>query len=125
MATTTKKDLIERTADATRQHRVVVKRTIQTFLDLIIHELSRGNRLELREFGVFEAHVRPPRIGRNPLTKEEVPVPSTTTVRFKSGRLMRTAVTHSATRKRAREQAAMSERAGGAAERADAARRPR
>ncbi len=89
MATITKKDLIDRIADETGQKRVVVKRTVQSFLDQIVAELGDGNRLEFRDFGVFEIKVRAPRMAQNPRTLERVPVPAKRTVKFKVGRLMR------------------------------------
>ena len=58
MATTTKKDLIDRIAEETNQKRTVVKATVQSFLDNVIVELSKGNRLEFRDFGVFEIRDR-------------------------------------------------------------------
>ncbi|MEQ8769123.1 MAG: HU family DNA-binding protein [Phycisphaerales bacterium] len=87
--TITKKALVDRIADETDQKRVVVKKTIQTFLDLIIDELAEGNRLEFRDFGVFEVTVRAPRMAQNPKTLERVPVPAKKTVKFKVGRKMR------------------------------------
>ena len=89
MATTTKKDLIDRIADETQQRRVDVKRTVQAFLDQVIDELGRGNRLEFRDFGVFEIKDRAPRVAQNPKTLERVDVPARRTVKFKVGRLMR------------------------------------
>ena len=90
MATTTKKDLIDRIAVLTEQKRTVVKRTVQSFLDHVIEELGRGNRLELRDFGVFEIRRRAPRTAQNPKTMQPVDVPARRTVKFKVGRLMRT-----------------------------------
>ncbi len=87
--TITKKALVDRIAEETDQKRVVVKKTIQTFLDLIIDELAEGNRLEFRDFGVFEVTVRAPRMAQNPKTLERVPVPAKKTVKFKVGRKMR------------------------------------
>ena len=58
MATITKKELIDRIADTTQDRRVLVKRVVQKFLDEIIGELGRGNRLEFRDFGVFETKIR-------------------------------------------------------------------
>ena len=55
MATITKKELIDRIADATGEKRVAVKKIVQGFLDNIIVELGRNNRLEFREIG--RAHV--------------------------------------------------------------------
>ncbi|MHC4456425.1 MAG: HU family DNA-binding protein [Planctomycetota bacterium] len=89
MATVTKKELIDRIAENTQAKRVVVKRIVQTFLDETIAELSKGNRLEFRDFGVFETRIRAARIAQNPKTLERVQVPAKRTVKFKMGRLMR------------------------------------
>jgi integration host factor subunit beta len=87
--TITKKELVNRIADQTRQTKVVVKDILQRFLDEIIQELSEGNRLEFREFGVFEVRERAARRAQNPRTLEKVYVPSKRVVKFKVGRLMR------------------------------------
>jgi integration host factor subunit beta len=92
MATTTKKALIDRISAETRQNRTVVKAIVQGFLDNIIRELREGNRLEFREFGVFEVRNRASRMAQNPRTLERVPVPAKKTVKFKMGRLMREAM---------------------------------
>ena len=92
MSTTTKKDLIDRIAQETNQKRTVVKKIVQCFLDNVIDELSRGNRLEFRDFGVFEIRHRAPRVAQNPKTLERVPVPAKRTVKFKVGRLMKIAL---------------------------------
>lgn len=92
MATITKKDLIDRIAEATDQKRVVVKKTVQSFLDQVILELGRGNRLEFRDFGVFEIRERKPRTAQNPKTLERVQVPAKRVVKFKVGRLMANAL---------------------------------
>jgi integration host factor subunit beta len=92
MSTTTKKDLIDRIADQTRQKRTIVKKTVQCFLENVINELSAGNRLEFRDFGVFEIRERAPRMAQNPKTLERVPVPAKKTVKFKIGRLMKDAL---------------------------------
>jgi integration host factor subunit beta len=89
MATVTKKELIDRIADQESCKRILVKRIVQTFLDSIVHELSRGNRLEFRDFGVFESRIRAPRRAQNPKTLDKVQVPSRRTVKFKVGRVMK------------------------------------
>ena len=94
MPTTTKKDLIDRIADTTQQRRADVKRTVQAFLDQVIDELGQGNRLEFRDFGVFEIKERAPRVAQNPKTLERVHVPARRTVKFKVGRLMRETLEH-------------------------------
>ena len=89
MATVTKKELIDRIAESTQAKRVSVKRIVQTFLDEIVKELCQDNRLEFRDFGVFETRTRASRIAQNPKTLERVEVPTKRTVKFKMGRLMR------------------------------------
>ncbi|MCP4375103.1 MAG: integration host factor subunit beta [bacterium] len=89
MHTVTKKEMVDRIADQTRNKRVVVKQIVQCFLDEVITELGQGNRLEFRDFGVFETKVRAARMAQNPKTLERVPVPSKRTVKFKVGRLMK------------------------------------
>ncbi len=89
MSTITKKELIDRITENTNTKRVVVKAVIQSFLDEVIFELARGNRLEFRGFGVFETVTRAARVAQNPKTLEQVHVPPKRKVKFKMGRLMR------------------------------------
>jgi len=89
MITVTKKELVDRIADQLGVKRVIVKRVTQQFLDEVISELGRGNRLEFRDFGVFESKQRAARVAQNPKTMERVPVPSKRTVKFKVGRMMK------------------------------------
>jgi len=89
MATITKKELIDRIADSTNAKRVQVKKIVQQFLDEIVAELGKGNRLEFRDFGVFETKLRKARKAQNPKTLEPVEVPEKRTVKFKVGRLMK------------------------------------
>lgn len=89
MATITKKELIDRIAENGGDRRVQVKKVIQKFLDEIVNELGKGNRLEFRDFGVFETKVRKARKAQNPKTLEPVAVPEKRTVKFKVGRLMK------------------------------------
>jgi integration host factor subunit beta len=89
MSTITKKELIGRIAENTDTKGAVVKPVIQSFLDEVISELAKGNRLEFRDFGVFENVPRAARVAQNPKTLERVQVPAKRTVKFKMGRLMK------------------------------------
>jgi len=89
MATITKKELVNRIAEKTGQTKVITKEIIQMFLDQIIAELAVGNRLEFRDFGVFEVKPRRARRAQNPRTLEKVDVPPKRVVKFKVGRIMR------------------------------------
>jgi len=89
MSTFKKKELIDKIAQSTQAKRVLVKATVQNFLDDIISELAKGNRLEFRDFGVFKTATRAARAAQNPKTLEQVHVPAKRAVKFKMGRLMR------------------------------------
>ena len=89
MHTVTTKELVDRIADKTSNKRVVVKEIVQSFLNEVIDELGHGNRLEFRDFGVFETKKRAARIAQNPKTLQRVHVPPKRTVKFKVGRLMK------------------------------------
>jgi integration host factor subunit beta len=89
MTTITKQELVQRIADKTHCKRATVKRIIQLLLDQIMIELTKNNRLEFRNFGVFEPWTREARTAQNPRTLETVNVPAKPAVRFKMGRTMR------------------------------------
>jgi len=61
----------------------------EIFLDEIISDSARGNRLEFRDFGVFETKRCAPRTAQNPTTLKRIQVPARCTAAFKPGRLMR------------------------------------
>ena len=92
MSTVTKKELAYRISEKTGIKKVVIKKIIQCFIDEIIRELAESNRLEFREFGVFEIKTRAARKERNPRTGVRVDVPSKSVVHFKAGRLMKECV---------------------------------
>ena len=89
MATITKKELVDRIAESTQSKRTTVKTVVHQFLDEIVSELARNNRLEFRDFGVFEVKQRAGRMAHNPKTMVPVKVPAKRTVKFKMGRGMR------------------------------------
>lgn len=89
MRTVTKQALIDHVAKVTGGRRADVKRTITAFLDEMVEQLACGNRIECREFGIFEPRNLKARIGRNPRTKVPVEVPARRGVRFKVGQQAR------------------------------------
>ena len=96
MATTTKREIAERVAQQSGLAQVEVKQVIQMLFDEIVKEVCSGNRLEFRDFGVFEVVVRKPRTGRNPRTGQKVSVPPKTVVTFKMGKVMKEKVARAA-----------------------------
>ncbi len=90
----TKRDLVLRISDETRLAQQQVLEVVQKTLDYITEALAKGETVELRNFGVFQAKVRKARIGRNPNAPAvDVPIPQRTIVKFKAGKEMREAVT--------------------------------
>ena len=87
--TTTKQDIIRRVCHKTGYGNDDVRFIVQQFLDEVLGELSRGGRLEFRDFGVFKAVKRKGRSARNPKTGESVAVPDQVVARFVPARLMR------------------------------------
>ena len=62
---------------------------VKTILDAIVESLSKGQRIEIRGFGSFDFNYRPPRIGRNPKSGEQVNVAEKYVPHFKAGKEMR------------------------------------
>jgi nucleoid DNA-binding protein len=88
--TLTKRDLVVRISNETGLRQPQVYKVIQKTLDYITEALAKGDRVELRSFGVFEVQIRKPRVGRNPNKPEVVvPIPERAVVKFKMGKEMR------------------------------------
>ncbi|PIU42353.1 MAG: integration host factor subunit beta [Candidatus Omnitrophica bacterium CG07_land_8_20_14_0_80_42_15] len=85
----TKKDIVLRIAEETGIKQIDVKKVVQKSLDLIIESLSKGETVELRNFGVFKVKSRKQRIGRNPKTGASVNIPQKRVVSFKTGLVMK------------------------------------
>ena len=87
--TITKKDLVIRVAELAQIKQNDARDIFQQFIDEITNELMRGNRIELRGFGVFEVKERKGRTARNPKTGEQVAVPAKRIITIKAGKRMR------------------------------------
>jgi nucleoid DNA-binding protein len=85
----TKKSLIDRIAESTGTKQSLVKKVVQQFFDEVIAELAQGNRLEFRDFGVFETKTTPARMAQNPRTQQKVRVPAKRRVVFRPGRMVK------------------------------------
>ena len=81
----TKKDIVLKITDATGIKQVDVKKIVQKTFDVIVDALMQGDKVELRNFGVFKIKERRARFGRNPRTGQSVPVPPRKVGVFKSG----------------------------------------
>jgi len=82
--------MVMKIADETGLIQQDVYKVIQKTLDHIMDSLSRGENVELRNFGVFEVRERKQRIGRNPNKPEVVvTIPTRNVVKFKPGKVMK------------------------------------
>lgn len=81
----TKKDIVLKVSDDTNLKQIDVKRVVQKTFDCIVNALIRGEKIELRNFGVFKVKQRRSRTGRNPRTNQVIPVPPRKVVIFKAG----------------------------------------
>jgi nucleoid DNA-binding protein len=88
--TITKRELVLKIAAETNLIQEDVFAVVQKTLDHITDALAHGNRVEFRDFGVFELCTRKARIGRNPHQPTHVvQIPERRVVKFKSGRKMK------------------------------------
>lgn len=85
----TKKDIIMKISDGTNLKQVDVKEVVQQTFDIIIDSLRRGDKVELRNFGIFKVKTRKGRLGRNPRTGDSVSIPDKKVVSFKPGMKMK------------------------------------
>jgi integration host factor subunit beta len=85
----TKRELVIEVAKQLGYTQNDVARVIQAAFDVITDSLAQGKRLEIRNFGVFEVKTRDARIGRNPRTGEEVPIPEKRVATFKAGKMIK------------------------------------
>ncbi len=81
-----KADIVDRVASEVGIPKVQAERAVQQIIEAVKHSLARGERIELRGFGVFEVRPRKSGIGRNPRTGEPVAIPSGKTTRFRPGK---------------------------------------
>ncbi len=88
MKTITKKDLVKKISYSTGERQQVVKRIIDETLERITEAMMRGERVELRKFGVFKVIWRQARTARNPKTGEKVKTQSRKISKFKPGKFL-------------------------------------
>ena len=89
----TRSDLVDQLAERFGQltHRDT-EFAVKTILDAMADALARGHRIEIRGFGSFSINRRPPRVGRNPRSGEQVVIPEKLVPHFKPGKALREAV---------------------------------
>ncbi|MGH9792519.1 MAG: HU family DNA-binding protein [Candidatus Acidiferrales bacterium] len=81
-----KLDIVNAVVERTKISRSKAEQAVETVFEAMKNALGRGQRIELRRFGVFQVKPRKTGIGRNPRTGEEVAIPPGKAVRFKPGK---------------------------------------
>lgn len=81
-----KQDIIQQVVERTGLSRAKAEAAVDTIFDGLKQALAKGNRIELRGFGVFNVKPRKTGIGRNPRTGTEVAIAPGRAVRFKPGK---------------------------------------
>jgi integration host factor subunit beta len=84
----TKKEIVKAISEKVGLTQLQAKEVVQMTFDAIVEMLAAGERVELRNFGVFDVKHRVTRKGRNPKTGIEVMVPEKYVVIFKPGKEM-------------------------------------
>ena len=87
-----KSQLIKEVSNCTDFSQAICEKIINSALDIITYELSRGNNVSLADFGVFTPKHRKKRVGRNPHTGERVPIPARTMPTFQPGKKLKEVV---------------------------------
>ncbi len=86
----TKSELIELlVAEQTHLNQTDVELAVRSIIEQLSRALAEGERIEIRGFGSFCLHYRPPRMGRNPKTGEAVALPGKHVPHFKPGKELR------------------------------------
>ncbi len=88
--TTTKKDLAIRVSKDTGCKKSLAADMVQSLFDAMRESLEKGDRIEIRGFGVFQVkNTRPKPAARNPRTGERIRVPARRKTHFKPGKLLK------------------------------------
>jgi DNA-binding protein HU-beta len=85
-----KLDIVNAVVGKTGVSRTKAEQAVETVFDAMKKALGKGERIELRRFGVFNVRPRKTGIGRNPRTGQEVSIPPGKAVRFKPGKELQT-----------------------------------
>lgn len=85
-----KLDIVNAVVTKTGVSRTKAEQAVETVFESMKNALGKGERIELRRFGVFNVRPRKTGIGRNPRTGQEVSIPPGKAVRFKPGKELQT-----------------------------------
>jgi len=87
-----KTELIAAVAEKTGLTKKDAERVVSATFETMTCSLTKGDKVQVSGFGVFEVKTREARVGRNPRTKEEIKIPATKLPAFKASKTLKDAV---------------------------------
>lgn len=87
-----KTELIAAVAEKAEMSKKDAETAVTATIDVISESLRRGEKVQLVGFGSFEVKTRAERTGRNPQTKEPIPIPASKAPVFKAGKPLKDAI---------------------------------
>ena len=84
-----KTELVAVAAEKSGLSKKDTERVLNAAIDTVVAALSKGERVQISGFGIFEAKEREARVGRNPRTKESIEIPATRTPAFKASKALK------------------------------------
>ena len=87
-----KTDLITAAAEKSGLSKKDAERVVNALLDTVTASLTKGEKVQISGFGIFETKEREARVGRNPRTKEAIQIPASRLPAFKASKTLKDAV---------------------------------
>lgn len=87
-----KADIIEKVHGVLGTTKADAERAVETVIDSVINEVSKGGEVSIAGLGIFVAKARPARTGRNPRTGEAVKIAATRVPKFRAAKGFKDAV---------------------------------
>ena len=87
-----KTELVAAIAEKAELSKKDSEKALKAFIDVVTHELVKGEKVQLVGFGTFEVSERPAREGRNPQTGETMPIAASKAPKFKAGKALKDVV---------------------------------
>ncbi|BCJ92639.1 transcriptional regulator [Anaerocolumna cellulosilytica] len=84
-----KAELVAAIAEKTELSKKDSEKALKAFIDVVTEELTKGEKVQLVGFGTFEVSERPARTGRNPQTKQPIPIAASKAPKFKAGKALK------------------------------------
>ena len=82
-------ELVAAIAEQSELSKKDAEKALKAFTDIVAEELKKGEKVQLVGFGTFEVSERAARMGRNPQTREPMPIEASKAPKFKAGKALK------------------------------------